>query len=82
MTLEPLLGSTALHQIDVAWNTSSELSGYGPVIAAGPPPGAPEEAPPGGEGWEFKVDRGTSLIRNSPAQGPYSRPMPRALWWS
>ena len=30
--------------------------------------------------------RGTSLIRNSPPlgpyRGPYSRPMPRALWWS
>jgi len=26
--------------------------------------------------------RGTSLIRNNPPVGPYSRPMPRALWWS
>ena len=26
--------------------------------------------------------RGTSLIRNSPPLGPYSRYMPRALWWS
>ena len=26
--------------------------------------------------------RGTSLIRNSPSLGPYSRTMPRALWWS
>ena len=25
--------------------------------------------------------RGTSLIRNSPFVGPYSRTMPRALWW-
>ena len=25
---------------------------------------------------------GTSLIRNSPPLGPYSSPMPRALWWS
>ena len=25
MTLEPLLGSTALHQADVSWNASSEL---------------------------------------------------------
>ena len=25
--------------------------------------------------------RGTSLIRNSPPLGPYSRPMPRNLWW-
>ena len=28
------------------------------------------------------TDRGTSLIRNSPFLGSYSRPMPRALWWS
>jgi len=26
--------------------------------------------------------RGTSLIKNSHPLGPYSRPMPRALWWS
>ena len=26
--------------------------------------------------------RGTSLIRNNPPLGPYSRPMPGALWWS
>ena len=26
--------------------------------------------------------RGTSLIRNSACLGPYSRTMPRALWWS
>ena len=25
--------------------------------------------------------RGTSLIRNIPLSGPYSRTMPRALWW-
>ena len=25
--------------------------------------------------------RGTSLIRNSPLLGPYSRTVPRALWW-
>ena len=25
---------------------------------------------------------GTSLIRNSADPGPYSRAMPRALWWS
>ena len=29
------------------------------------------------------MHRGTSLIRNTPALGPYSRLMPtRALWWS
>ena len=26
--------------------------------------------------------RGTSLIRKRLPLGPYSRPMPRALWWS
>ena len=26
--------------------------------------------------------RDTSLIRNRLSLGPYSRPMPRALWWS
>ena len=26
--------------------------------------------------------KGTSLIRNSPTLGPYSRPVPRGLWWS
>ena len=26
--------------------------------------------------------RGTSLMRNSAPLGPYSRKMPRALWWS
>jgi len=25
--------------------------------------------------------RGTSLIRNSTPPGPYSRTMPRVLWW-
>ena len=25
---------------------------------------------------------GTSLIRNSAPLGPYSRPLPMALWWS
>jgi len=29
-------------------------------------------------GWG--VYRGTSLIRNRPTLGPYSRPMPVALW--
>ena len=26
--------------------------------------------------------RGTSLIRNNPLMRPYSRTMPRVLWWS
>jgi len=30
----------------------------------------------------FQVYRGTALIRNTLPLGPYSRPMPRALWWS
>ena len=33
-------------------------------------------------GLGFGVCRGTSLIRYSPLLGPYSRPMPRALWWT
>ena len=35
-----------------------------------------------GEWPPAPVHRGTSLIRNSPTLAPYSRPMPRALWWS
>ena len=30
----------------------------------------------------FSVDRCTSLMRTSPLLAPYSRAMPRALWWS
>jgi len=30
----------------------------------------------------IKVYRGTSLIRKTPLLGPYSRTMPRVLWWS
>ena len=30
----------------------------------------------------FRSYRGTSLIINNPSLGPYSRLMPRALWWS
>ena len=26
--------------------------------------------------------RGTSLIRNTPLLGPYSRTIPRVVWWS
>jgi hypothetical protein len=36
-------------------------------------------------GWQRALHlsyRGTSLIRNQTLLGPYSRPMPRALWWS
>ena len=29
-----------------------------------------------------ELNRGTSLIRNTPLLGPYSRTMPRVLWWS
>ena len=31
---------------------------------------------------EFMVYRGTSLIRITPLIGPYSRTIPRVLWWS
>ena len=31
---------------------------------------------------QYAEYRGTSLIRNRTTLGPYSRPMPRALWWS
>ena len=31
---------------------------------------------------ELEPYRGASLIRNRPTLGPYSRPTPRALWWS
>ena len=37
---------------------------------------------PEGAGASLSVFRGTSLIRDSPPPGPYSRPMPGALWWS
>jgi len=38
---------------------------------------------PSGSGPTHTVDyRGTSLIRNRHTLGTYSRPMPRALWWS
>ena len=38
-------------------------------------------------GLRFRVEgavvdyRGTSLLRNSAPLGPYSRTIPRALWW-
>jgi hypothetical protein len=38
------------------------------------------------EGPEVEVAlpryRGTSLIRNTPLLGPYSRTLPRVIWWS
>ena len=34
------------------------------------------------QGLAFRVYRGTSLIRNSLPQGPYSRTVSRALCWS
>ena len=33
-------------------------------------------------GGTLAVYRGTSLIRNTPLLGPYSRTIPRVLWWS
>jgi len=32
--------------------------------------------------WQVPLYRGTLLIRISASLGPYSRTMPRALWWS
>ena len=41
---------------------------------------APPRIPRGGTRlWEY---RGASLIRKRLLLGPYSRAMPRALWWS
>ena len=34
------------------------------------------------ERWAVSQYMGASLIRNNPPLGTYSRPMPRALWWS
>ena len=31
---------------------------------------------------DLPLYRSTSLIRNTPLLGPYSRTMPRVLWWS
>ena len=38
----------------------------------------------GGEGFQTlnAQYRGTSLIRNTPLLGPYSRTIPRVVWWS
>ena len=47
-------------------NSTSENGLFGPTVRVG------------GVGWY----RGTSLIRKHPTLGPYSRPMPRALWWA
>jgi hypothetical protein len=33
-------------------------------------------------GFGFRGYTGTSLIRNTPLLGPYSRTLPRVLWWS
>ena len=34
------------------------------------------------EGLGSRVHRGTLLIRNTPLLRPYSRTIPRVLWWS
>jgi len=39
------------------------------------------DSPTSKEAADEKAYRGTSLIRNAPPIGPYSMPMPRALWW-
>ena len=36
----------------------------------------------GGPIYQEAGSQGTSLMRNIPPVGPYSSPMPRALWWS
>ena len=45
------------------------------------PPSEMEEPFPTRAIWQLSY-RDTSLIRNSADLGPYSRAMPRALWWS
>jgi len=32
--------------------------------------------------WCHEIYRGTSLIRNAPLLGPYSRTIPKVPWWS
>ena len=49
----------------------------GPVSAALASIGMPRASPTSRRSY-----RGTSLIRNCPPLGTYSRAMPRALWWS
>ena len=57
-------------------------------FAPGLPPGWPRfenaETPQDASSEEIPQDvyRGTSLIRNGAPLGPYSRNVPRALWWS
>ena len=46
------------------------------------PPCAPPQASPTKASVATYGYRGTSLIRNCAPLGPYSRNMPRALWWS
>ena len=55
-------------------------SGGGPCVGAWAPLDA--SARPRLVTGDFHSYRGTSLIRNSPPVGPYSRPTPSALWWS
>ena len=49
------------------------------VVMAGPAAAATPDCPAVDE---YDLYRGTSLIRKRPSPGPYSSPMPRALWWS
>ena len=53
-----------------------------PLVAALPPP--PPAVHIDGARWRqpCRVEHSTSLIRNSAPLGPFSRNMPRALWWS
>ena len=58
------------------------MHGYGLQAAAGLLGGEGFRVEGFHEGLEFRVCRGTSRIRNSADLGPYSRAVPRALWWS
>ena len=56
---------------------------YMSIYQTSPPPLTTTHQPsntPTTSGWHRY--RGTSLIRNHAPLGPYSRTMPRALWWS
>ena len=58
---------------DVISSTKILSLDHGPSARAG-------SAPPRVRGHE-KAYRGISLIRNCAHQGPFSRTMPRAIWW-
>jgi len=53
--------------------TGSEPKGHGEMVS-GKNSVVYKRSPP--------LYRGTSLIRNTPLLEPYSRTMPRVIWWS